>query len=179
MNMQNEQTKSGPFLYMCDDSHNESLVEASGFNDAFHKLVSQSIENADSVGEPLVTVLSRLGWPMTIREFQHQKICYSTRLRKAKRVIEYLLEELDEDYGDGDNYTAPDKEMEKAASVFVNAVADRYPVWIVEATGRTKEFQLIDALNAACQSAWMRQFNSPPMNASETMKRLRKLNVNE
>ena len=54
----------------------------------------------------------------------------------AQWILELVLERLDEEYGDPDEYSKPTEEMTKVAKRFMEIVCDEYTVWAYEIVTR-------------------------------------------
>lgn len=63
---------------------------------------------------------------LEIAGFIHEEISIG---HHADSALENLLEWLDEEYGNPDDYTRPSEKMKAAAQTFVKAVAEDYHVW--------------------------------------------------
>ena len=76
------------------------------------------------------------GTPVEVRVFRKMRVRVEGL---ADRLLESLLEDLDEDYGDPDGFTSnptePTDSMKAAAKQFVEAVVKEYKVWACEPTG--------------------------------------------
>lgn len=94
------------------------------------------VEGQEQLDQTIEDVLDNYdaGTPVEILVFRKMKVTGVDRL--ALHVIEQLLEDLDEDYGDpGDNSTEPTEGMKAAAKAFVEAVVKEYKVWTCVPTG--------------------------------------------
>ncbi len=67
-------------------------------------------------------------WPekITVYGFARKKLKLD---RLSARILERLLEDIDEDYGNPEEATTETEAMKKAAEEFVNKVAAEYQVW--------------------------------------------------
>lgn len=54
----------------------------------------------------------------------------------ADSILERVLENLDDEYGDPDDRTTPTPAMKKAAKAFVAVIRDEYKVWSCEVVNR-------------------------------------------
>lgn len=73
-----------------------------------------------------------LYWPesVTVHGFARAAVGEVHPIEKsAEHLLEYLLEWLDEDYGDPGAPTKPSEEMRGAARVFVKSVVEQYEPW--------------------------------------------------
>ena len=77
----------------------------------------------------------------------------------AERVLERLLESLDDEYGDPDgDYTEPTDSMKQAAEAFVRAVVAEYTPWACEPTGNEVRVNALD---------WVREHRPDWLTTSE------------
>jgi hypothetical protein len=102
--------------------------------------VEQIVEDAweEAVDEEWPAVAARMTWPLRISVYRTLKLPKPERL--ADRILEYILEYLDEDYGypEGDG-TKPTESMQTAAIDFAKAIIAGYVPWAYEPTGEVVE----------------------------------------
>ena len=69
-------------------------------------------------------------WPeiTEVSGYAKLKISESEKARYAERILENLLEDLDEEYG-GEDYTEPSDKMKEAAKRFMDEFVNEYQVW--------------------------------------------------
>ena len=101
-------------------------------------------DNCDFVGESLDAILGKITWPVKILVFERRKVCC-----EPGDVLERVLEEFDEEYGNPDGeYTEPTEKMKEAAKAFVEVVETEYISWQCNPTGETIEFTKEEAKKA-------------------------------
>jgi hypothetical protein len=69
---------------------------------------------------------------------------------KPLGVLDALLETLDEEYGNPNEYTKPSNKMKEAEQVFIKAVLDEYHIWACEQTGENVVVKVLE---------WVREHN--------------------
>lgn len=98
----------------------------------------EAIEAAlDSWLSPKVSVLEHLKSAVgdTITVYAWKRVRMPDDEPDPERVLEDVLERLDEEHGDPDEATAPTAEMEQAAATFCAAIRCLYTVWQCERIG--------------------------------------------
>jgi len=99
-------------------------------------LIEQFFEdNCEQVGEGSAAIADRIAWPIVIGVYRRFDLAGEGHAIPG-RVLEEVLERLDEEYGDpdGDPFDATAK-MWEAANAFACAVLDEYVPWMCEPTG--------------------------------------------
>ncbi len=98
--------------------------------------VLYGLEDDETLSNSIEEVTDRFrdGEPVEVRVFRRMKV---NSARLADRLLEWFLEDLDEDYGDPENPTVETVPMKAAASQFVQAVLKEYVVWNCEPTGES------------------------------------------
>lgn len=86
----------------------------------------------DWLGNDFVGELSDAPEEVTVFGFAPVIVDEARRSCEASRVLEGLIEQLDEDLGSPDDYTKPTEEMEALARTFVDGVLELYHVWSCE-----------------------------------------------
>ena len=90
--------------------------------------------------------LSNFNFPIKVYGFEPQKP-FKNIERYASNILENILEDLDENYADPDNYeTKPTPSMKKAALDFVGILSEEYQVFACELTGEIFEYSKEDVI---------------------------------
>lgn len=100
------------------------------------------LENAcEKVGEGFDAIADRIKWPIRVLVYRRMNVLESRASRLAGRVLEYVLEDLDDDFADSEGTaTDPTQPMNDAATAFVNAVVSEYIPFACEPTGEVIEY---------------------------------------
>lgn len=101
-------------------------------------------EACDHADESFDTVADRIDWPVRIALFKRMDIGGEKKAQRiADRIIAYILNDLDTDYGDPDGIvdtSDPTTAMKNAALAFGRAVVADYIPWTAQETGEIIEY---------------------------------------
>ncbi len=80
--------------------------------------------------------------PIKIVEYRRVQFTESDVKALADRVLEYVIDRLDEDHADPDSYdrTEETEKMQQAALTFAKVITDEYIPWECEPTGKVIEW---------------------------------------
>ena len=102
--------------------------------------VVQALMESTMSDEPFDDWAKRREWPIKVGVFRRMDVKWLAP-SLADRVIEDLLEVVDEEHSDPDgNPTEPTEGMKAAARAFVDAVLAEYVSWACEPTVETVEY---------------------------------------
>jgi len=115
------------------------LIDSEQLEDTVDDVIEKFIDdNCEVVGEGFDAIADRIIWPVKVLEYRHTTISASV---VASQVLDYILDKLDEDYGNMDaDPTIPSSTMKAAAKIFAEAVIEDYQVWVCEPTGKIIEY---------------------------------------
>ena len=86
------------------------------------------------------------GYPIKVHVFKPIEIIKDVE-SYVESMLDTLLENLDEEYGDPDNdYTEPTEKIKKSALDLARTIKEEYVSWMCEPTGEVLEFSKEDAL---------------------------------
>ncbi len=102
--------KRNPTLWSCDNG-DENLTHGD-----IHDAIEKELEDRD---DPLIGTLTVYGYARMTPDVE----------RPANRVVDDLIEHLDEDYGSPDDATEVTASMRAASRTFVQAILSEYSVW--------------------------------------------------
>lgn len=85
---------------------------------------------------------SELEFPIKVLEYKQEKLWAEDNLEKySNGILEDILERLDEEYGDPDDFgTTPSENMKKASLELAKVIIKDYHVWRCEPTGNFIEY---------------------------------------
>jgi hypothetical protein len=128
-----EQTKPAEGIYTDEQS---GFHEADAFDCDPHAETLHGSDPDDAVERHLDDLWPKVPETLTVTAFRRRVI--HTRDLNPDRVIEDLLEQLDEEYGDPDEGTDPSEAMRLAATALCDVIRRNYRVWACEPVATAK-----------------------------------------
>ena len=96
--------------------------------------------DAEDVVRDLMEDAEYSNFPIKVHVFESQEP-FKNSEKFANSILEDILENLDENYGDPDsNGTEPTENMKKASLELTKVLTKEYHVWMCEPTGKILEF---------------------------------------
>lgn len=85
---------------------------------------------------------SELEFPIKVLEYKQEKLWAEQNLKKyAESILDDILEGLDDEYGDPDDFgTTPSENMKKDALKLAHTIVNDYHVWRCRETGNVIEY---------------------------------------